>query len=96
VIRGLPVLFFLSGALGLVYEVLWVRRLTTVFGPPPWPSRPPCPASSSASRWAASRSALRSRRWRRPLVAFGLLEIGVGLGALLFQPILGLYATSTR
>lgn len=33
----------------------------------------------------------RSRRWRRPLLAFGLLEIGVGLGALLVHPILDLY-----
>jgi MFS family permease len=33
----------------------------------------------------------RSRQWRRPLLAFGLLEIGVGLGALLVPPILGLY-----
>jgi spermidine synthase len=33
----------------------------------------------------------RSRRWRRPLLAFGLLEIGVGLGALLVHPMLDLY-----
>jgi spermidine synthase len=32
-----------------------------------------------------------SPRWRRPLLAFGFLEIGVGLGALLVRPILGLY-----
>ena len=25
-------LFFVSGALGLVYEVLWIRQLTSVFG----------------------------------------------------------------
>lgn len=30
-------------------------------------------------------------RWRRPVLAFGLLEIGVGLGALLVRPILALY-----
>jgi spermidine synthase len=33
----------------------------------------------------------RSRRWARPLRAFGLLEIGVGLGALLARPVLHLY-----
>jgi spermidine synthase len=32
-----------------------------------------------------------SRRWRRPLLAFGLLEIGVGLGALLVPQVLDLY-----
>lgn len=34
----------------------------------------------------------RSARWRRPLLAFGLLEMGVGLGALLVRPILSQYA----
>jgi spermidine synthase len=33
----------------------------------------------------------RSKRWRRPVRAFGMLEIGVGLGALLVHPILDLY-----
>ena len=33
----------------------------------------------------------RSRQWRRPLLAFGLLEIGVGLGALVVPPILDVY-----
>jgi spermidine synthase len=33
----------------------------------------------------------RSRRWRRPVRAFGILEVGVGLGALLVHPILDLY-----
>jgi spermidine synthase len=33
----------------------------------------------------------RSKRWRRPIRAFGLLEAGVGLGALLVGPILDLY-----
>jgi spermidine synthase len=35
----------------------------------------------------------RSRRWPRPLLAFGFLEIGVGLGALLVRPILDQYPT---
>jgi spermidine synthase len=33
----------------------------------------------------------RSKRWRRPVLAFGLLEIGAGLGAMLVPPILALY-----
>jgi spermidine synthase len=33
----------------------------------------------------------RSKRWRRPVRAFGMLEVGVGLGALLVHPILDLY-----
>src|SRR5690349_12480352 len=30
-------------------------------------------------------------RWKRPIRAFGLLEIGVGLGALLTEPLLRLH-----
>jgi spermidine synthase len=33
----------------------------------------------------------RAKRWRRPVMAFGFLEIGVGLGALLVPPVLALY-----
>ena len=33
----------------------------------------------------------RAKRWRRPVMAFGLLEIGVGLGAMLVPPVLALY-----
>jgi spermidine synthase len=97
-IRGLPVscpllfvLFFFSGALGLVYEVLWVRRLTTLFGA----TTLAVTATLSGFFLGLALGSLtfgeRSRRWRRPVLAFGLLEIGVGLGALLFQPILHLY-----
>jgi spermidine synthase len=84
-------LFFLSGALGLVYEVLWVRRLTALFGA----TTLAVTATLSGFFLGLALGSLvlgeRSRRWRRPLLAFGLLEIGAGLGALLFSPILDLY-----
>ena len=31
-LRTIPAVFFLSGALGLVYEILWLRKLMLVFG----------------------------------------------------------------
>jgi spermidine synthase len=79
----IPLLFFLSGALGLVYEVLWMRRFALLFG------GTIVAAAATVSGFflgVAVGSALfgaRSRTWRRPLRAFGLLEGGVGLGALL-------------
>jgi spermidine synthase len=87
----LPILFFASGGLGLVYEVLWMRWFTTLFG-----------ASTLATTATLSGFFLglaagsrtfgeRSKRWRRPVRAFGLLEIGVGLGALMVRPVLDLY-----
>jgi spermidine synthase len=84
-------LYFFSGALGLVYEVLWMRRLTTLFGG----TSLAVTATLSGFFLGLALGSLalgeRARRWRRPLVAFGVLEIAVGLGALLFNPILGLY-----
>ena len=32
ILRNVTVCFFLSGALGLIYEILWLRRLLLVFG----------------------------------------------------------------
>jgi spermidine synthase len=80
-------LFFLSGALGLVYEVLWMRRFALLFG------GTVVAATATLSGFflgVAVGSALfgaRARAWRRPLLAFGLLEGGVGLGALLALPL---------
>lgn len=84
-------LFFVSGALGLAYEVLWMRRFTVLFG------GAALAVTATLSGFFLGMAAgslvfgLRSRGWARPLLAFGLLEMGVGAGALLVEPILGLY-----
>ena len=88
---ALPFLFFGSGALGLVYEVLWMRRFTALFG---GTTLATTATLSGFFLGLAAGSAVfgdRARRWRRPLQAFGLLEIGVGAGALLLDPVLDLY-----
>ncbi len=85
-------LFFVSGALGLVYEVLWMRQLTAIFG------GTALAATATLSGFflgnAAGSAALggRAQRWRRPMVAFGVLEGCVGLGALVVAPVLRLEA----
>jgi hypothetical protein len=77
----LALLFFCSGALALVYEMLWMRQFALLFG------GTVAAATATLSGFflgLAVGSALfgaRARRWRRPLLAFGLLEGGVGLGA---------------
>lgn len=87
-------LFFLSGALGLVYEVLWMRRFALLFG------GTVVAATATLSGFflgLAVGSALfgaRSGSWRRPLLAFGLLEGGVGAGALLALPLFALLRSS--
>src|SRR6266850_5183664 len=84
----LHALFFASGALGLVYEVLWMRRFSIIFG-----ATAPATAATLAAvftGWGIGSVAIgpRCARWRRPLRAFGWIEIGVGVGSLLFEPIL--------
>ncbi|HEY3176295.1 MAG TPA: fused MFS/spermidine synthase [Candidatus Polarisedimenticolia bacterium] len=79
---ALFLLFFISGALGLVYEVLWLRMLILVFGSTQF-------AVSTILTAFMSGLALGSflfGRWidRRtdPVRLYGLVEIGIGLYAL--------------
>jgi spermidine synthase len=88
--------FFLSGATGLIYEVLWARMLGLVFGASTLAVSTVLAAfmgglalgSALAGRWGA--------RVTRPVRAYGLLEIGIALYALavplLFRLVDNLYA----
>ena len=86
---GLLVLFLLSGACGLVYQVLWARMLIVLFGAT-------LPAVSTVLSAFMAGLALgsfcfgrRIDRARRPLLVFAALEAGVGLFAFLFPHLLG-------
>lgn len=87
--------FFFSGAAGLVYELLWVRRLTLVMG---GTTHAVATVLASFMAGLAIGSAIGSRyahRMPRPLRAYGYLEIGIGLSAaltpFLFQSTLPIY-----
>ncbi|MEK7676862.1 MAG: fused MFS/spermidine synthase [Verrucomicrobiota bacterium] len=88
---ALHALLFFSGALALVYEVLWMRRFAAVFG-----ATTPAVAATLAAVFLGftvgslviGSCAVRSLR---PLRAYGLLELGAGLGAFLVEPLLRLY-----
>ena len=88
---ALPVLFFASGALGLVYEVLWMRWFTTLFGATTLATTATLSGFFLGLAAGSRTFGERSKHWRRPVRAFGILEVGVGLGALLVHPILALY-----
>src|SRR5512133_2571684 len=83
ILRLVAACFFLSGATGLIYEVLWARMLGLVFG---------------ATTLAVSTvlAGLTGTRVKRPVRAYGLLEIGIALYALavplLFSLVDNLYA----
>ena len=88
---ALPLLFFVSGALGLVYEVLWMRWFTALFGATTLATTATLSGFFLGLAAGSRTFGERSKGWRRPVRAFGILEIGVGLGALLVHPILDLY-----
>lgn len=98
--RGLawavPLLFFASGAFGLVYQVVWARMLGVVFG------TTSLAVSTVLSAFMAG-LALGSfvfGRWidarERPLRVFGILEIGIGLYALVFPHLVELLLGTTH
>ena len=86
-------LFFLSGAAALIYQVLWMRELSLLFGNS---------AQAAAAVLAAFFAGLAAgnRYWgartsgiQNPLKAFAWLEMAVAGGALLYFLILGVYNT---
>ncbi|MGH9148692.1 MAG: fused MFS/spermidine synthase [Vicinamibacterales bacterium] len=75
-------LFFVSGACGLIYQVLWLRLLGLVFG---------VTVYAASTVWASFMAGLAigsyvggrlGDRVRRPLVWFGAIELSIGLTAL--------------
>src|ERR671912_1903004 len=83
-------LFYLSGIAGLIYQVLWLRRLSVIFGVTVYAASTVLAAFMAG---LAIGSALSSRVLRRPskagqnyslpLAAFGFAEILVGVTGLL-------------
>lgn len=89
-------LFFASGFSGLVYQVAWVRLLTPVFGISAY-------AISTVLASFMGGLALGSFAFGRfidrrpdPLRVYGLLEIGIGLYALLVPALFGFTLVVTR
>jgi spermidine synthase len=79
---GVVVLFFLSGACGLVYEVVWMRMLTLVFGATAFAT------SAILSSFFAGLALgslyygrIADRGRHHPLALYALLEAGIGVCA---------------
>src|SRR5687768_7042595 len=76
-------LFYVSGIAGLIYQVLWLRRLSLIFGVTVYAASTVLAAFMAG---LAIGSALSSRVLRKgisPLTAFGIAEILVGVTGLL-------------
>jgi len=89
--RWFHCLLFVSGGLALVYEVLWLRLFTSVFG-----AATPATAATLVAVFAGLTAGSayfgkRAGRFAAPLRAYGMLELGAGLSALLVGAWLALY-----
>ncbi|NNE43899.1 MAG: fused MFS/spermidine synthase, partial [Gemmatimonadetes bacterium] len=89
-------LFFLSGATGLLYQVVWVRLFSFLFGATVLAVSTVLAAfmgGLALGSWWAGR---RADRWERPLRAYGWMEIGLaayaGFVPLLLKGATPLYA----
>jgi spermidine synthase len=88
--------FFLSGATGLIYEVLWARMLGLVFGATTLAVSTVLAAFMGGLALGSALAGRSGVRVKRPVRAYGLLEIGIALYALavplLFRLVDNLYA----
>lgn len=77
------VIFFLSGATGLVYEVIWVRLTGLVFGNTSHAISTVLGAFMAGLALGSWKLGQRADRTENPLRLYGLLEIGIGISAAL-------------
>ena len=85
---AIPLIFLLSGACGLAYQVVWARMLIVVFGT----TLLAVSTVLSAFMAGLALGSFSFGRWidrvHRPLRVFACLEVGVGLFAFLFPQLL--------
>jgi spermidine synthase len=75
--------FVFSGATGLIYEVLWARMLGLVFGATTLAVSTVLAAFMSGLALGSALAGRLASRVRRPLSAYGWLEIGIAVYAIL-------------
>lgn len=82
--KALLVLFFFSGVSSLVYQVVWARMLTVVFGTTLLATSTVLSAFMAGLALGSYVLGRRIDRCKYPLRVFAALEVGIGLFALLF------------
>ncbi len=83
-IQALVPLFFVSGATGLVYQTIWGRQLHLVFGTSTFAIATVLSAFMAGLAIGGWWMAHRADSIAQPLRTYGLLEVGIGLYALVF------------
>ena len=81
--RAIFALFYLSGIAGLIYQVLWLRRLSLIFGVTVYAASTVLAAFMAGLAIGSVLSSRVLRRGVAPLMAFGVAEILVGVTGLI-------------
>jgi spermidine synthase len=89
-ITGIAALFFLSGFSALIYQVLWLRLLSLVFGVTVHAATTVVAAFMTGLALGSIWAGRIAHRFRRPLAGFALVEALVAVTALGSSPILSL------
>lgn len=79
----LAVLFFLSGVCGLVYQVLWLRQLSLIFGVTIYAASTVLAAFMAGLAIGSYFAGRLIDRARNPLMWYGVVEVMIGVSALL-------------
>lgn len=87
----LSLIFVVSGASALIYEVVWTRQLTTVFGATIYAVSTVLTAFMGGLALGSWLIGKRADLMRRPLFVFGVLELAIAASALLFPYALRLF-----
>ncbi|MFQ5902800.1 MAG: fused MFS/spermidine synthase [Candidatus Binatia bacterium] len=83
-------LFFVSGALGLVYEILWIRKLGLIFGTTSFALSTVLAAFFGGLALGSLIFGRIADRSGNPVKIYAYLEVGIGLFALVFPSLLDL------
>lgn len=81
-LRLIGLLFVLSGATGLIYEILWARMLGLVFGATTFAISAVLAAFMGGLALGSTFAGRLAGKVRKPIRAYGLMEIGIALYAL--------------
>ncbi len=80
--RVVSLCFFLSGMAGLIYQMVWMRYLSTVFGTSELAIVAVLVAYMGGLAAGASLASKFLHRLRRPIIAYALLEVIIALAAI--------------
>lgn len=84
-------LLFLSGFVSLVYQVLWMRELTWLFGATSYATAGTLAVFFAGLAIGGAIWSYRAPRSQRPLREYGLLELGVGVSGALYFVLMTVY-----